>query len=661
MKKNTIKEEKKNIFSRVPLSLWLVIIAFILYANTLKNGYNFDDNFVAYNNPTIEKGIAAIPEIFTSHYSNEKKDTFGYRPIVRSTFAVEYSLWGNSPEMSHLVSILFYCLSIFISYKVIRKIFPEFPVWILFSAFVLFTVHPIHTEAVASLKNREEILVFLFGFMSIDTFLKFADSYKWYWYILGYLLFFITCLTKENGISFAAIIPLSWYYYIRPGKISFSLIRNKLLLPIISCILLLIIAVIAYKIPSWILPQEQKTLFYFENPLHFIQSSLVHYATGFFCLLYYIKLLLFPFPLLFYYGYNQIEICDFSNIYVWFSIIIYSGILILVIKNIHKNPVFSFGILFFVFSLFILSNFLIPINGIIAERFLFIPSLGFFLAVFAVIHILMQRYQAQTLVYKKQKNKILWVVVVISIIFSIHTISRNNDWKDYKTLMAADISYLDHSAKAQTSYATVLLNELKDSAAKGYPANPSDLEKILYHYRRSLDIYPDMYSSMNNIGFIYLSFYHDPKQAIPWFKKALQKKYDHTEANYNLAFSYLKINDTLNAMKYYYNLLKIDSTHIQSISDLANIRFSQKDTLAAEQLNKQIMKIDTVSDLPYINLGNYALLSHDTSKAVEWWEKALNKNPNNPKLCNGLSNYFIQHGQTEKGNYYYNLLNRIRR
>lgn len=658
MKKNILKKEKKNIFSIITPPVWLVIIAFAVYANTLKNGYNFDDNLVVYNNTTIEKGISALPEIFTSHYSTEKENTFGYRPIVRSTFAIEYSLWGKSPAMSHLLNIILYCLSIFVSYKVIRKIFPQLPLWILFSAFLLFIVHPTHTEVVASLKNREDILVFLFGFTSILIFLKFNESRNWIWCIFGCIVFFITCLTKENGVSFAAIIPLSMYFTIPPEKFSFSFIRNKMFLPIISGILLLILAFIAYKLPHWILPQEQKISFYFENPLHIIKSTSLHVATSFYCLLYYLKLLVFPFPLLFYYGYNQIEIYSFSSLWVWFSIIIYSGIILFALKNIHKNPLFSYGILFFLFSIFIFSNLLIPINGIIAERFLFIPSLGFFLALFALIQYLMQRYHTQALIYKKQKTRILWVVSIIAIIFSIQTITRNSEWKNYKTLMSADINDLDLSVKAQTSYASVLLNELKDTAAKGYSVNPADLENTLKHYRRSIEIYPDMYTSMNNIGFIYLSFYNDPKQAIPWFKKALQKKPDYTEANYNLAFSYLKTKDTSNAINYYYNLLKIDSTHIQSLSDIANIRFSQKDTVEAIRLNEHMMKVDSLSDFPYINLGNYALLRSDTAKAVEFWEKAIRKNPNNTKLCYGMSKYFAQHGQIEKSNYYLNLSNK---
>jgi len=660
MKKKNSNREKSPLYKKIPPFYWMALIAFVLYANTLKNSYNFDDNFVVLNNPTVEKGISGIPEIFTSHYWTQKENTFGYRPIVRATYAIEMSLWGKSAPMSHLVNILLYCLCIIVSYKLIRKIFPIVPLWLLFLAFLLFVTHPTHTEVINSLKNREDLLVFLLGFLSIYVILKFSESKKWYWLPLGLFLFFVTCLTKENGVTFAAIIPVAWFFTLPPEKITFNFLKKHQKI-IFSCLLIILVGIIAIKIPKWILTAEQKTPFYFENPLHLIPTLSIHIATGFYTLIYYLKMLIFPFPLLFYYGYNVVEIHSFSSPIVWLSILLYLLLLYYSFKQIRKNPLFSFGFLLSLISISVYSNIVFPVNGIVAERFLFIASLGFFLALFAIVQSLFLSFPVQSIKYNKRKNIIIWITVMVSIIFSIQTIYRNTQWKDLKTLLNSDIESLNNSVKAQTSYASFLLNELKDTAAKGYAANPVDLEKALDHYRRSLEIYPDMYKSMNNIGFIYLTFYNNPKQAIPWFEKALQKKPGYTEANYNLAFSYMKISDTSNAIKYYNNLLKIDSTHIQTISDIANIRFNQKDTIEAIRLNERMMKIDSLSDFPYINLGNYALLQNDTSKAVEWWEKAISKNPNNPKLCNGMSKYFTQRGQIEKGNYYLNLSNNKRK
>jgi tetratricopeptide (TPR) repeat protein len=619
------------------------------------NGYNFDDNFVVYDNPTIQKGISAIPEIFTSHYWTEKDNTFGYRPIVRSTFAIEQSIWGSSPALSHLVNILLYCFCVFLAFKLIRKVFPQIPLWILFSALVLYATHPTHTEVVNSLKNREDILVFLFGLATIFVFLKLQNTKKWFWLPVGLFVFFLTCLTKENGITFAAIIPLVCYFSTLNENNSEKFFKKHFNL-ILSTVLLIVVSYIAIKLPNWILPAEQKILFYFENPLHEINNFSTTLATGFYTLLYYLKMLLFPYPLLFYYGYNVVSIVSFSSPIVYVSIILFFGILFFAFKNFKKNALFAFGILLFLISISVYANIVFPINGIIAERFMFIASLGFFLALSGIIQQYTQKHLVSSPLYKKNKNRIIWIVVIIGVVFSVQTINRNTQWKSYKTLLNADIDNLENSAKAQTSFATFSLNEIRENADKNNKVNSVDLEKIIYHYNKSIEIYPDYFTSMNNIGLIYLSFYNNPKTAITWFEKALKVNPIYIEANFNLATCYMKLSDTLNAKYYFNQILNLDSTHIQTISEIANIYYAQNDSAKAVELNNKIIAIDKLTDLPYINLGNYALLKQDTLEATVWWEKALQRNPNNPKLCYGMAKYFTQHGNSEKGAYFMSLI-----
>ena len=86
--------------------LWFKIIlfafAFILYGNTMRNGYSLDDLYVTYNNPVVKQGIKAIPKIFTSLYININAEeggtmNFGYRPVAKAMFAVEHELSATIP------------------------------------------------------------------------------------------------------------------------------------------------------------------------------------------------------------------------------------------------------------------------------------------------------------------------------------------------------------------------------------------------------------------------------------------------------------------------------------------------------------------------------------------------------------------------------------
>lgn len=91
MDKRRFEEKKQN--KMIVLSI--ILLCFFLYGNSIKNNYSLDDNYVTvtsnqHQNPRIQKGIKGIPEIFTSHYVQSNQQSFEYRPIVLTTFALEY-------------------------------------------------------------------------------------------------------------------------------------------------------------------------------------------------------------------------------------------------------------------------------------------------------------------------------------------------------------------------------------------------------------------------------------------------------------------------------------------------------------------------------------------------------------------------------------------
>ena len=92
----------------------IFILTILIYSNSIKNDFSLDDNYVTVtnhnlpNNPRIEKGIHGISEIFTTHYIHTKQQSFEYRPITLSTFAIEYELFGCNPHINHLINILLF-------------------------------------------------------------------------------------------------------------------------------------------------------------------------------------------------------------------------------------------------------------------------------------------------------------------------------------------------------------------------------------------------------------------------------------------------------------------------------------------------------------------------------------------------------------------------
>ncbi|MCE9537844.1 MAG: hypothetical protein K8R85_01320 [Bacteroidetes bacterium] len=161
-------------------ALILVVLGFILYSNSFTNEYALDDGIVIQKNDYVQRGIRGIPKIlstdaYDSFYRqmHAKQQLSGgrYRPLSVVTFAIEQELFGSKEKekpaedaafIRHVLNVVFYIISILVLLYFLRNfIFKENPL-IAFIACLIFLIHPIHTEVVANVKSRDEILSFLF-------------------------------------------------------------------------------------------------------------------------------------------------------------------------------------------------------------------------------------------------------------------------------------------------------------------------------------------------------------------------------------------------------------------------------------------------------------------------------------------------------------------
>ena len=195
--------EKKTIYY-----LLIPLVVFFLYGNTLFNDYSLDDELVIRDNLKIHQGIKGIPEILTTHYSSIGDIRFEYRPVVLITFALEYSLWGENPFYSHLINIILYIILLFVIFKVLQLSFKDYSILFIFLILLLYATHPIHTEVVASLKNRDELLSSLFGFLFIYYILIFLDKQKIIFVVSALIFLFLGVLSKKSAFIFPLILML---------------------------------------------------------------------------------------------------------------------------------------------------------------------------------------------------------------------------------------------------------------------------------------------------------------------------------------------------------------------------------------------------------------------------------------------------------------------
>jgi tetratricopeptide (TPR) repeat protein len=635
--------------------LLIIAFSFVLYGNTISNRYAIDDFYVTANNPLVQQGIKAIPAIFTSYYINISAEeggqhNYGYRPIAKATFAIEWQIFRENPYVSHFMNILLYALTGLLLFQLLRKLLKHHHVLFPFLTVMLFLAHPLHTEVVASLKNREELLSFLGALLALKYFLKFHETGKkpnLLWATLSLVLGF---LSKANIVTFLFIIPLTFYFFtdIKPKKI------------ILLTTAMLAILIITALLPRLFLGTSTRPIQFIENPLYFGVGPELRIGTSMMALLFYLKMLIFPHPLVFYYGFNMIPVSGMGNPLVWVSMLLHLGLLGFAIWKIRQKHILSFAVLFYLVSISPFANLITTPTGIVAERFLYVASLGFCLAMVYGLFRLFGSEPANPKMNRKAVNYVLLASALIAIPATAKTIDRNNDWRDELTLYAADMPYLEHSAKANFIYATNLRSSVIDRLKSGVPRNQVKPDALICikHFKRATAVYPEYPDAWNNLGEVFLLVLNEPDSAIQYFEKATVTNPEFTAAFYNLGYTYQVTDQDEKAIPNYEKALELEPYEIRAMSNLAKLYQKTGQTEKAIQLNEDIILIEPGLDLPYINLGTYAMRNGEPEKALEYFAKAIELNPNNFELNMKLRNYYQKVGDSTKADYYLDLARR---
>ena len=458
----------------------ITLLTVLIYANTLTLHFALDDRMVILESKyTIQGGWDSVKKIFTEdtftgYFGSDHSIVAGgrYRPMSQLTYMIECQLFGKHikekigdlddyynlhkiqneayfyetpmPFVSHLMNVLYYILLCLLLYEVLAKIFPqhEEKKWfqsLPFLAVVLFAVHPIHTEVVANVKGRDEIFAMLGAFAALWCSLKYVDTRKWYWLIISFLTFTFGIFSKENTITFLAVLPLSLFYYKNNNKSTADYFIT--LIPIVLSSIFFI--VVRYKVLGSMMPPDT-TGNILNNP--YINSTRAQQiATVLITWGIYLKLLFIPHPLTHDYYPHQIAITDFSNPLVWLILIGCIALAVYGIWQLKKKSVPAFGILYFIITFSIVSNLLFNVGTFMNERFVFMSSIGFTLIVGWWLYLL-STSSAPAL----QKTAI-GIAGVVCLLFGIKTFTRNFTWKDDFTLFLTDVKTSENSIKCNIS------------------------------------------------------------------------------------------------------------------------------------------------------------------------------------------------------------------
>jgi len=541
----------------------LCILVFLIYGQTFNDDFNIDDNLVCAGLGMVERGVEGIPEILTTNYINKEGRRYLFRPLARVTFAIENQFLSAPPQASHIINVLLYLFTCFLIYFGIRQLVAEKYHLYVFLGVLTFAVHPLHTEVVCSLKNREEILSLLFSMLSLLAFVRFIKKSNYLFLFLAFIAFSFAVLAKISSIPFLLLIGLFCIYLKEKWW------DNKYLAVGVTSIVPIVLYFIymAYILPGQgrmpgvsaegLSFQEKNAYSYSENPLDVNGTPSKRLGTAGEVLVQYTLKNIFPTKLVAYYGFDTIPISPITHPRALLSILLHLGFLVVGLFLFYKRSLIGMGIIFYLGCLFPYLNIIAPMPGIFAERIAYFPSLGYCILLIGVLIWIVEK--------RPNWNKIVIGMAAVYIgLFAYKSFDRAGDWKDKITLLEADTkkekrsAYL-YSMLGDVYYGKVVYEQQKEARY---------IDKSVQNFEKSLKIFNGAITPYYKIAYLKSKYQNNLKGAIPYYQEALKRNNTYEDAHFNLAATYHLLGDRENAIKHYQETLKLNPQRQKAVNNL---------------------------------------------------------------------------------------------
>lgn len=472
-----------------PLSLVTFAIEHSLFGD---NNYKIEEYWTkefkdkpGFQGNIIDK-IKGDPYLFEEVYPDEESflnTLAGAVPqsvIDQNKESILYHAAYSNSGVSHIVNTLLYGLLCVLLFRILNMIFPkvqkEWYMTLPFVAALLFCLHPVHVEAVANVKGRDEIMALIGALGAMYFTLKYIAEEKNIHLVASGVIFLLGLLSKENTMTFFAVIPLTTYFFTKS-----SLKKNAISLAPLAIAFLIFLfmrqqAVEADHIFDFDAGKPSRDLM--NNPFVQMDGS-ERLATIFYTLGMYVKLLFVPHPLTHDYYPYQIPIMNWGNMGSLLSLLLYLGMGAFAVWGIFKKNTVAYGILLFLIPLSIVSNIFISVGTFMNERFLFFSSIGFCII---MAYWICRKLPGPVL------NLGLLALLVLG--YTAKTFTRVPVWKNAYALNSSGVKESPNSARANLYMSTALFRKFykKETDPTQKQAYLSDIK---YHVNQALTIHPN--------------------------------------------------------------------------------------------------------------------------------------------------------------------------
>ncbi|OGF62354.1 MAG: hypothetical protein A2Y62_17030 [Candidatus Fischerbacteria bacterium RBG_13_37_8] len=500
--------EKKIIFETLTANdlakytLVLFVLCFASYFIILSNDFTYDDHFFIQNNPYIKSVEGVYHSAFAPIKDNQAQPApmegnrgFNYRPVSMLLLYTIGKIFSIKPLYYHLFNILFHALNCLLIFLLALQLKLSRIVALITA--VIFAVHPIHTDAVASAVGIQEEFVFFFGILGLIVLIS-ELQYK---YFIAPVLFFAALLSKENApVLIALYIGVIVYLHIT-GKSS----EQKSIVSVTGIMIapMMIYFAIRYVVLKSFFRHPVLQNLILDNPLYQAGFS-ERILTSIYLIWKYLLLFIIPVNLSADYSFNSIplikSILDVRLIAAFIFLVLIIALFIYLLK--WKRYMEALGMYIFFVSILPVSNLFFRSSFLFAERNSYLASLGLCLIAGSIIGYFIQQEK------KNSKFAAYAFLVIVIIVMTGLTIARNKVWKNDYSLFSSVISVVPDNAKAQYNLGALHFTE-------------GNFKKSLENFRKTSEIYPEFYSA--HLGVIH-SYYNlnDLSSAITYAEHAVK-------------------------------------------------------------------------------------------------------------------------------------------
>lgn len=437
-------EAEPDRWSTLRPAAFVALLAAVVYANTLGHGFVWDDNTIVLGDPAI-RSVSNIPLFFARSYWGEADPEFKlYRPLVQATLTIDWAIGGGSPVPFHATNLLLHVLATVLVYLLFRELRADLA-WAFLGA-ALFGVHPVHTDAVDSIVQRAEVL------SAIGVVGGFLAALRGRWWLLA-VCAVVGYFSKETAATLPVLIAAWRVFGDRRPRWPAYVIPIGLL--------------VAYGVVRWrVLGTATGTYAAFGDASLAVRALTMTWVFG-----EYARLLVVPWPLCADYAVNvnpHVRVTSAGDARFVVSACVLAALVVAWCVAARRRWSGAFWGAWVAVALVPVSNVLVPIGAIQAERFLYLPSVG----ACALLALLFSRPEA------------VRVGLLAILLFGALTLARNPVWRDNASLLDARMADAPENPWPRFRRAEQLASERDFAGAAPHLDRVLDLMPEFHNARR---------------------------------------------------------------------------------------------------------------------------------------------------------------------------------